>query len=55
MAILKCADYGFECNYVSEGDMEQVIDDFRKHTNDEHGIDYSKEAVMQMILRKQGI
>ena len=55
MAILKCADYGFECDYVSEGDMEQVIDDFRKHTDDEHGIDYSKEAVMQMLLRKQGI
>ncbi len=55
MAKLKCGDYGFECDFVAEGEMEQVIDDFRKHTDDEHGRDYSKEAVMQFLLRKQGI
>ena len=55
MAKLKCMDYGFECDYIAEGEMEQVIEDFRKHTDEEHGIDYSKEAVMQFLLRKQGI
>jgi len=54
MAKLKCKDYGFECDYVSEGEIEHVINDFRTHTDDIHGIDYSKEAVMQMLLRKQG-
>jgi len=55
MAKLKCSDYGFECNYVTEGEMEQVIEDFRNHTDEEHGIDYSKEAIMQFLLRKQGL
>ena len=55
MAKLKCNDYGFECDFVAEGEMESVIEDFRKHTDEEHGIDYSKEAVMQFLLRKQGI
>ena len=55
MAKLKCSDYGFECDFVAEGDMEKVIGDFRTHTDDVHGIDYSKEAVMQFLLRKQGI
>ena len=55
MAKLKCQDYGFECDFVSEGEMEQVIEDFRKHTDEEHGIDYSKEAIMQFLLRKQGV
>ena len=55
MPKLKCNDYGFECDFVSEGEMESVIEDFRKHTDEEHGIDYSKEAVMQFLLRKQGI
>ena len=55
MAKLKCMDYGFECDFVAEGEIEQVIDDFRNHTEEEHGIDYSKEAVMQFLLRKQGI
>ena len=55
MVKLQCKDYGFECDFVSEGEMELVIENFRKHTDEEHGIDYSKEAVMQFLLRKQGI
>jgi predicted small metal-binding protein len=53
MAKLKCSDYGFECNFVSEGEMEHVIEEFGKHTDEEHGIDYSKEALMQFILRQK--
>jgi len=53
--LLPKADYGFECDFVAEGEMDQVIDDFRAHTDDVHGIDYSKEAVMQFLLRKQGV
>jgi len=53
MAKLKCGDYGFECNFISEGQIEQVIEEFGKHTEEVHGIDYSKEALMQFILRKQ--
>ena len=53
MVKLKCNDYGFECDFSVEGETEKVIEDFRSHTEDVHGIDYSKEAVMQFILRKQ--
>jgi len=53
MAKLRCSDYGFECDYVSEGEMEDVIEEFGKHTDEEHGIDYSKEALMQFILRQK--
>ena len=28
MAKLTCGDYGFECDYVSEGEMENVIENF---------------------------
>jgi predicted small metal-binding protein len=55
MAKLKCNDYGFECNFIVEGEIEKVIENFRNHTDEEHGIDYSKEAIMQMLLRKQGL
>jgi predicted small metal-binding protein len=53
MARLRCSDYGFECDYVSEGEVESVIEEFGKHTDEEHGIDYSKEALMQFILRQK--
>ncbi len=52
MAKLRCSDYGFECDYIAEGEVEQVIDGFKKHTLEEHGIDYSKETLMQFITRE---
>lgn len=49
---LRCNDYGFECNFVAEGETQMVIEAFGQHTEEEHGIDYSKESLMQFILRK---
>ena len=53
MAKLRCSDYGFECDFISEGEIEEVIEEFGKHTDEEHGIDYSKEALMQFIIRQK--
>ena len=55
MAKLKCMDYGFECDFIAEGEIEDVIENFRTHTDEEHGIEYSKETLMQFLLRKQGL
>jgi len=53
MVKLQCKVYGFECEYSAEGDdVKKVIEDFGKHTEEEHGIEYSKESLMQVILRK---
>ncbi len=51
---LVCKDYGFECDFVSKNDDgSSVIDEFGKHTLQEHGIDYSAEVLMQFIIRKR--
>lgn len=48
-----CRDYGFECDFIAEGDdVSKIIDEYSKHSIDEHGIEYSKEALMQFIIRK---
>ena len=53
MAKLSCKDYGFECEFEAETkDTSELSEKFGKHTLDEHGIEYSKEALMQIILRK---
>ncbi|MBM2851950.1 MAG: hypothetical protein HW420_497 [Candidatus Nitrosotenuis sp.] len=53
MPTLACKDYGFECDFVSKGDnIAKVIEEYSKHSTDEHGIEYSKEALMQFIIRK---
>ena len=54
MVELKCRDYGFECDFVASGQPDAVIDGFKGHTEEAHGIDYTREAVMQFIQRKHG-
>ena len=53
MVQLRYSNYGFECDYVSKGEEEQVIEKFRKHMLDEHWVDYSKETLMQFISRDE--
>ncbi len=53
MPKLRCRDYGFDCEFVSEGeDTVKVIEEYGKHSAEVHGIEYSKESLMQFILRK---
>ncbi len=50
MAKLVCADYGYDCEFVVEGESDQVAEKFRAHTEEEHGIDYSKETLTKFML-----
>lgn len=52
MANIRCDDYGYECNYVSHGNVEKMVFDFWEHVNNKHGIDYSKETIVESIKRK---
>ncbi len=52
MVILRCSEYGFVCEFKTKGDTEKIIDEFKIHMNDEHGIDYSNESLQLVVLRK---
>ena len=47
-----CSDYGFDCDFVCEGDLDTVIDNFGKHCTEEHGIEYEKETLTKFLLNK---
>lgn len=50
---LRCDNYGFECEYViDEAKSITVIEKLRNHFEEEHGIDYTVEAVTQMITNR---
>ncbi|MDH3501014.1 MAG: DUF1059 domain-containing protein [Nitrosopumilus sp.] len=50
---LRCEDYGFECDFVLEGEKNvTLLEQLRKHFEDEHGIDYSTEVITQMIMNR---
>ncbi len=53
MIKLACKEYGFECEYVVEGECDtKLIEQLRSHFDAEHGIDYSSEFVIQMVMNK---
>lgn len=54
MVRLSCRDYGFECDYYAEGEEDQVVEKFREHMEIEHGIEYSREGILQFVQRKLG-
>ena len=50
---LACNEYGFECDFQLEGKKSQsLIEKLREHFEQEHGIEYSTDAVIQMIVNK---
>lgn len=54
MAIkLACAEYGFECDFYVEGQESiTLIKKLKEHMEKEHGIEYSVDAVIQMVVNK---
>ena len=49
---IKVSDYGFEDDSVITGEPDEVIEKFRAHMEQEHGIDYTKETVIQMFQNR---
>ena len=50
---LRCDDYGFECEFILDGEKTMgLIEELRNHFEEEHGIDYTVEAVIQMITNR---
>ncbi len=50
---LRCEDYGFECEFaLDEEKTIGLIKKLRDHFEEEHGIDYTIEAVTQMITNR---
>ena len=52
MVNLKCMDYGFECSFFAEGEIDNVVSDYWAHMNKEYGIDYSNETIGRTIKKK---
>ncbi|QLH07968.1 DUF1059 domain-containing protein [Nitrosopumilus ureiphilus] len=51
MVKILCAEYGFDCVFQVIGDASEVIEKFQKHSIDAHGIEYSMEGLMKLLLR----
>ncbi len=52
MVKISCSNYGFDCEFESNGNNSIMIEKYQKHSMDEHGIEYSVEALEQVLIRK---
>ena len=52
MAIATCRDYGYDSDFVVEGDIDKVAIEFGKHSAEQHGIEYSKETLTKFMVKK---
>ncbi len=53
MANIRCMDYGYDCDYMIEDSIEKVVVNYWEHMNNEHGIDYSKGRIAEIIKKKK--
>ena len=50
---LRCAEYGFDCDFFLEGEKNiKLLEKLRAHFEEEHGIEYPIDAVIQMIVNR---
>ena len=47
---IRCSDYGYECDQIFDEELTMgLIGKLRNHFEEEHGLDYTIEAVTQML------
>jgi len=50
---LRCEEYGFECDFSLEGEKSlELLEKLRIHFEEEHGIEYPMDAIIQMIVNR---
>ena len=50
---LRCEEYGFECDFALEGEKSlDLLEKLRIHFEEEHGIEYPIDAIIQMIVNR---
>ena len=49
---LRCDDYGFECKFITKGNVEKVVFEYWDHMKKEHGIEYDTETIGNSIKKK---
>lgn len=49
---VRCDECGFDCNFTTTGNVENVVFDYCDHMNKEHGIEYSPETLGKYVVKK---
>ena len=50
MVRVVCHDYGYDCEFMVTGDVDEVVEKYNQHNEEEHGIEYVKEDLQQRFM-----
>ena len=50
MVRISCNEYGFNCDFVLDDEIDQVVEKYNEHSEQIHGIEYVKEDLEQRFL-----
>ena len=50
MVKVSCHDYGYDCDFTVTGEVDEVVEKYNHHSEEEHGIEYVKEDLQQRFM-----
>ena len=50
MVKILCHDYGFDCDFVLDDEIDEVVKKYNEHGEEIHGIEYVKQDLEQRFL-----
>ena len=50
MIRISCHEYGLNCDFVLDDEIDQVVEKYNEHSEQIHGIEYVKEDLKQRFL-----
>ena len=45
-----CHDYGFDCDFILDDNIDEAVKKYNEHSEEIHGIEYVKEDLEQRFL-----
>ena len=50
MVIVACHDYGYDCGFTVIAEIDEAVEKYKKHSEEEHGIEYVKEDLEHRFM-----
>ena len=50
MVRVTCHDYGHDCDFMITAEIDDAVEEYNKHSEEEHGIEYVKEDLQHRFM-----
>ena len=50
MVKVSCHDYGYDCDFTLVAEIDEAVEKYNQHSEEEHGIEYVKEDLQHRFM-----